>query len=151
MTKNTEQKWAHQNCEKLYYLCWITLNIKYERIHDRWRWCYNDNELFWDTITNGLVYGVEAKLTDGMKCKIRPGRGDFPVGQFDAQNSLPNGNGMPSLANSSSKKSDKSGTVETILLTLIHSRLYKNLVQLRVMNFPVNEHHEVILLSIHSY
>ena len=35
-----------------------------------------------------------------MRCTINPGRGDFPVGQFDAQNLFPNGNGIPSLANS---------------------------------------------------
>jgi len=31
---------------------------------------------------------------------INPGSGDFPVGQFEAQNLFPKGNGMPSLANS---------------------------------------------------
>ena len=31
---------------------------------------------------------------------ISPGRGDFPVGQLDAQNRLPKGNGMPSFASS---------------------------------------------------
>ena len=37
-------------------------------------------------------------LTDGIRCMINPGSGDFPVGQFDAQNLFPKGNGMPSLA-----------------------------------------------------
>ena len=31
---------------------------------------------------------------------MRPGKGDFPVGQLDAQNLFPNGRGMPSLASS---------------------------------------------------
>ena len=31
---------------------------------------------------------------------MSPGRGDFFVGQFDAQNLLPNGRGIPSLASS---------------------------------------------------
>lgn len=31
---------------------------------------------------------------------IRPGSGDLPVGQLDAQNRLPNGSGMPSFASS---------------------------------------------------
>ena len=31
---------------------------------------------------------------------MRPGKGDFPVGQFDAQNLFPNGRGIPSLASS---------------------------------------------------
>ena len=39
-------------------------------------------------------------LTEGIKWMIRPGKGDFPVGQFDAQNLLPNGRGIPSLASS---------------------------------------------------
>jgi hypothetical protein len=39
-------------------------------------------------------------LTEGIKCIISPGKGDFPVGQFDAQNLLPNGRGIPSLASS---------------------------------------------------
>lgn len=29
-----------------------------------------------------------------------PGSGDFPVGQFDAQNLFPKGSGMPSFASS---------------------------------------------------
>ena len=39
-------------------------------------------------------------LTEGIRWTIRPGSGDLPVGQFDAQNLLPNGNGIPSLASS---------------------------------------------------
>jgi len=39
-------------------------------------------------------------FTDGMRCTINPGSGDFPVGQFEAQNLFPNGSGTPSLANS---------------------------------------------------
>ena len=39
-------------------------------------------------------------LTEVIKWMISPGRGDFPAGQFDAQNLLPNGRGMPSLASS---------------------------------------------------
>ena len=39
-------------------------------------------------------------LTEGIKWTIRPGSGDLPVGQFDAQKRLPKGSGMPSLANS---------------------------------------------------
>lgn len=31
---------------------------------------------------------------------MRPGNGDFPVGQVDAQNLLPNGRGIPSFASS---------------------------------------------------
>jgi hypothetical protein len=31
---------------------------------------------------------------------INPGSGDFPVGQFEAQNLLPNGKGIPSFASS---------------------------------------------------
>lgn len=31
--------------------------------------------------------------TEGIKWMIRPGSGDLPVGQFDAQNLLPNGSG----------------------------------------------------------
>jgi hypothetical protein len=42
----------------------------------------------------------DEKHTDGMRCTISPGRGDLPVGQFDAQNLLPNGSGIPSLASS---------------------------------------------------
>ena len=42
--------------------------------------------------------------TDGIRCTIRPGRGDLPVGQFEAQNLLPNGSGTPSLASSGIKR-----------------------------------------------
>ena len=38
--------------------------------------------------------------TEGIKWIISPGKGDFPVGQLDAQNLLPNGRGIPSLASS---------------------------------------------------
>lgn len=38
--------------------------------------------------------------TDGIRWTINPGRGDFPVGQFDAQNLFPNGSGIPSFASS---------------------------------------------------
>ena len=38
--------------------------------------------------------------TEGIRWTIRTGSGDFPVGQFDAQNRLPKGNGIPSLASS---------------------------------------------------
>lgn len=31
---------------------------------------------------------------------INPGSGDFPVGQFEAQNLFPNGRGIPSFASS---------------------------------------------------
>jgi hypothetical protein len=31
---------------------------------------------------------------------MSPGSGDFPVGQFDAQNLLPKGSGTPSFASS---------------------------------------------------
>jgi hypothetical protein len=31
---------------------------------------------------------------------INPGSGDFPVGQFEAQNLFPNGKGIPSFASS---------------------------------------------------
>jgi hypothetical protein len=44
------------------------------------------------------------KPTDGMRCTISPGRGDLPVGQFEAQNLLPNGSGTPSLASSRTRK-----------------------------------------------
>lgn len=39
-------------------------------------------------------------LTDGIKCIISPGRGDLPVGQFEAQNLFPKGSGSPSFASS---------------------------------------------------
>jgi len=39
-------------------------------------------------------------LTEGIKWMINPGRGDFPVGQFDAQKRLPKGRGTPSFASS---------------------------------------------------
>lgn len=38
--------------------------------------------------------------TEGIKWMIRPGSGDLPVGQLDAQNRFPNGRGIPSLASS---------------------------------------------------
>lgn len=38
--------------------------------------------------------------TEGIMWRTRPGKGDFPVGQFDAQNLLPKGSGRPSLASS---------------------------------------------------
>jgi hypothetical protein len=42
--------------------------------------------------------------TEGMRCTMSPGSGDFPVGQFDAQNLLPKGSGTPSFASSAYKK-----------------------------------------------
>ena len=47
---------------------------------------------------------MNEKHTDGMSCTISPGRGDFPVGQFEAQNILPNGSGTPSLASSGMRR-----------------------------------------------
>ena len=44
------------------------------------------------------------KHTHGMSCTISPGRGDLPVGQFEAQNLLPNGSGTPSLASSGMRR-----------------------------------------------
>ena len=48
--------------------------------------------------------GTALGPTDGIRWTINPGSGDFPVGQFDAQNLFPKGNGMPSLANSMIRK-----------------------------------------------
>ena len=42
--------------------------------------------------------------TEGIKWRTSPGRGVFPVGQFDAQNLFPNGRGIPSLASSIARK-----------------------------------------------
>lgn len=44
--------------------------------------------------------GAMMTMTDGIRCTISPGSGDFPVGQFDAQNLFPKGSGMPSFASS---------------------------------------------------
>ncbi len=41
---------------------------------------------------------IGGRRTEGIKCTIRPGNGDLPVGQFDAQNLLPKGSGIPAEA-----------------------------------------------------
>lgn len=43
------------------------------------------------------------RRTVGIKWMIRPGSGDLPVGQLEAQNRFPNGSGMPSFASSKGK------------------------------------------------
>lgn len=45
-----------------------------------------------------MLYG--GTRTVKMKWMSRPGKGDFLVGKLEAQNRLPNGNGIPSFASS---------------------------------------------------
>ena len=56
---------------------------------------------------------------------MSPGSGDSPVGQFDAQNLLPNGKGIPSLASSINEVTEHEWLGQmnkiTCVLTLIHA------------------------------
>ena len=61
---------------------------------------------------------------------MRPGKGDFPVGQFDAQNLFPNGRGIPSFASSVGSKSCARISSEEIIgdditLALVNARSSK--------------------------
>lgn len=44
---------------------------------------------------------------------MSPGRGDFPVGQLDAQNLLPKGKGTPSFASSATSYEKVDGGFES--------------------------------------
>ena len=67
-----------------------------------WRRCNNDDDLdiALTELDEGHALEQSCKLTDGIKCTMRPGSGDFPVGQLEAQNRLPKGRGIPSFASS---------------------------------------------------
>ena len=75
--------------------------VQNERICDIGRRGQNNYNLL---ITEGIGKDVKRSAVSGrtvpMKYSNSPGRGDFPVGQFEAQKRYPNGIGIPSFASS---------------------------------------------------
>ena len=72
---------------------------------------------------------IKNALAAGIKLRMSPGKGAFPVGQFDAQNLLPKGR-IPSLA--SSVRSEAMNRIErhtgmTCVLTLVNAGSSKHL------------------------
>jgi hypothetical protein len=57
-----------------------------------------------------LAGGPIITITDGIRWIISPGKGDLPVGQFDAQNRFPKGRGTPSFASSGWLKNEGNGS-----------------------------------------
>ena len=72
---------------------------------------------------------------------IRPGSGDLPVGQFDAQKRLPPGRGTPSFASSGIFLRESFHRNERRALTLIHAsrskRLYELLDALTIRDYRI--------------
>ena len=76
------------------------MNIQYEWIHDVHGGPKNHDNLHLTVRIACSAQTIENALAEGIKLMMSPGKGALPVGQFDAQNLLPNGRGIPSLASS---------------------------------------------------
>ena len=84
--------------EEIDDLSWVALHIEDEGVgHRGWR---PDNHDDLRGASGSTERWVIKRRTEGIRWMISPGRGDFPVGQFEAQNLLPNGRGIPSFASS---------------------------------------------------
>jgi hypothetical protein len=93
-----EKEWkTHDNDEEINDLLWVSFNIQNKRVGDIWWRRDNDDNL---GPISDRSSAARSALTEGIKCMINPGSGDFPVGQFEAQNLFPNGRGIPSFASS---------------------------------------------------
>lgn len=98
--RNSEQRDSPYNHDKqIYDLLRIALHVQDERIRNVGRWCEDDDHLGYLEFTSNIAKsGIQVTVI--MKWISRPGKGDLLVGQLDAQNLLPNGNGIPSFASS---------------------------------------------------
>ena len=84
--------------EEIDDLSWVALHIEDEGVGHR-GWRSDDNDDLRGASDSTERWVIKGR-TEGIRWMISPGRGDFPVGQFEAQNLLPNGRGIPSFANS---------------------------------------------------
>ena len=114
---SAERRWGegtYDDDEQVDDLARVALDVEDERVRDRGRRRDDDDHLCRQRTlasccvhggggekgVEGVEGGEDGGRTEGIKWMMRPGSGDLPVGQLEAQNLLPNGRGMPSLASS---------------------------------------------------
>lgn len=86
--------------EHIDHLCGVSFDVENEWVDDAWRRRDDNNDLCDIVKLLNADFYYQVRLTDGIRWMMSPGSGDFPVGQLDAQNRLPNGSGTPSFASS---------------------------------------------------
>lgn len=94
----SQERRTHEHDEQVDDLAGVSFHIQDEGVCDRRRRPDDDDDL--QTREQRAPACCACGRTEGIKWMIRPGSGDLPVGQLDAQNRFPNGRGIPSLASS---------------------------------------------------